>query len=123
MSTPLEAIRLKCRWCCLDQPKGIQLCRSDKSRPVWPLRFGKSVRGTPLKAIRAKCLDCVGGSPFEVKECDPTHDNCALWPFRFGTNPNYGEAAREQRRAARLKYLREKAAPPGDFGTNVGRVV
>lgn len=41
---------------------------------------------TPMKAIRAKCLDCCCGSAHEVKLC-PCQD-CPLWPFRFGTNPN-----------------------------------
>jgi hypothetical protein len=100
MSTPMEAIRMKCRWCCLDQPQEIRLCRSERSCPVWPLRFGKGMRGiSPLKQIRLKCLDCTGGSPKDVKACDPTFDHCTLWPFRFGTNPHYSEEAREQRRA------------------------
>ena len=41
---------------------------------------------TPLKAIRRKCLDCCCGSSSEVKLC--TVDQCALWPYRFGRNPN-----------------------------------
>ena len=41
---------------------------------------------SPLKAVRAKCLDCSGGSAKEVRECDIS--TCALWPFRFGKNPN-----------------------------------
>jgi hypothetical protein len=73
------------------------------------LRFGKGVRGLPpLKAIRLKCLDCTGGSPKEVKACDPTFDHCTLWLFRFGTNPNFSEAAREQRRA-RLQERMKKS--------------
>lgn len=39
----------------------------------------------PLKAIRAKCLDCCCDSPVEVRLC-PSR-NCALHPFRLGTNP------------------------------------
>ena len=35
-------------------------------------------------AIRKKCLDCsLTGT--EVRRCVST--NCALWPFRFGTDP------------------------------------
>lgn len=41
---------------------------------------------TPIKAIRAKCLDCCCGSSNEVKLC--TAEKCALWPYRFGKNPN-----------------------------------
>jgi hypothetical protein len=122
--TPLKAIRLKCRWCCLDQVHEIQLCHSEKSCPVWPLRFGKGVRGmSPLKAIRAKCLDCVGSSPSEVKACEQASGICALWPFRFGTNPNFSEATREKRKAARLKFLHEKGAPRRDSDTNADRAV
>jgi len=39
----------------------------------------------PLKAIRAKCLECSGGSAAEVKACEA--EDCALWPYRFGHNP------------------------------------
>jgi hypothetical protein len=38
-----------------------------------------------LKAIREKCIDCSGGSPGEVRRC-PVRQ-CALWPYRMGTNP------------------------------------
>ena len=41
---------------------------------------------TPLKAIRAKCLDCVSQQPMEVRLC-PCED-CPLWPYRMGHNPN-----------------------------------
>ena len=39
----------------------------------------------PLKAIRAKCLDCCCGNAAEVRKCVAV--DCALWPFRMGTNP------------------------------------
>ena len=59
---------------------------------------------TPVKAIRAKCLDCMCGQANEVKIC-PIED-CSLYPYRFGTNPNIGkrELTDEQRQA-----LRERA--------------
>ncbi len=41
---------------------------------------------SPLKAIRKKCLDCSCDSAKEVKLC--TIPECALYPFRFGHNPN-----------------------------------
>ena len=40
----------------------------------------------PLMAIREKCLDRCCGSSNEVKLCTVAH--CALYPFRFGRNPN-----------------------------------
>src|ERR1700704_5165854 len=39
----------------------------------------------PLKAIREKCLDCCCGNAAEVRKCVAV--DCALWPFRMGTNP------------------------------------
>ena len=39
----------------------------------------------PLKAIREKCLDCCCGNAAEVRKY--VADDCALWPFRMGTNP------------------------------------
>ena len=41
---------------------------------------------SPMKAIRAFCPECCGGSSNEVKLC--VSKNCALYPFRFGKNPN-----------------------------------
>jgi hypothetical protein len=39
----------------------------------------------PLKAIREKCVDCSCGNAAEVRKCVAV--DCALWPFRMGTNP------------------------------------
>jgi hypothetical protein len=39
----------------------------------------------PLKAIREKCLDCCCANASEVRKCVAI--DCALWPFRIGTNP------------------------------------
>ncbi len=36
-------------------------------------------------AIRAKCLDCCCSSAAEVRRCGMV--DCALWPFRMGTDP------------------------------------
>lgn len=41
---------------------------------------------TPVKAIRAKCLDCCSDQPGEVRLCPS--ENCPLWPYRMGHNPN-----------------------------------
>ena len=53
---------------------------------------------TPIKAIRLKCLDCVCGSPQEVELC-PCED-CPLWAFRFGKNPNIRLTDEERERRA-----------------------
>ena len=53
---------------------------------------------TPIKAIRAKCLGCCCGSAKEVRLC-PAQD-CPLYPFRMGKNPNiHRDYTDEQRRA------------------------
>lgn len=41
---------------------------------------------TPIKAIRKHCLECSSGSPGEVKDC--IINDCPLYPFRLGKNPN-----------------------------------
>lgn len=38
-----------------------------------------------LSVIRTKCLDCCGEQPSEVAKC--TSCDCALWPYRLGSNP------------------------------------
>ena len=40
---------------------------------------------SPVKAIRAKCLECSCDFANDVRTC--RHDDCALWPYRFGKNP------------------------------------
>src|SRR5258708_8012199 len=37
-----------------------------------------------MKVIRAKCIDCSAGSEAEVRKCVAI--NCALWPYRMGSN-------------------------------------
>ena len=63
-------------------------------------------------AIRAKCLDCCCGSPAEVRRCGAI--DCALWPFRQGTDPfrEAREMSDEQRAvmAERLRMAREARA-------------
>lgn len=63
-------------------------------------------------AIRAKCLECMGGSSNEVKLCASA--NCALWPFRLGSDPwrEKREMSEDERAAAaeRLRAARELRA-------------
>jgi hypothetical protein len=54
-----------------------------------------------LKAIRAKCLDCSGGMQSEVRDCFVR--NCALYPFRMGSNPWRAPVNDEQREASRQR--------------------
>lgn len=63
----------------------------------------------PLKAIRAKCLDCSCWQVNEVRLC--SHEKCALYPFRMGTNP-YREPRKltdEQKAAARESLAKARA--------------
>ena len=62
-----------------------------------------------LKAIRLKCLDCSAGSPVEVRNCELKH--CALWPYRFGKNPNRPKRVmtEEQKAVVRERFAAAKA--------------
>lgn len=57
-------------------------------------------------AMRAKCLDCCCGSAAEVRRCGAV--DCALWPFRTGTDPWRAPMSDERREAAaeRFRVLR-----------------
>lgn len=59
------------------------------------------------EAIRAKCLDCCCGNQAEVRRCGCV--DCALWPFRMGSDPWRAPMSEEQRQAAaeRLRRVRE----------------
>jgi hypothetical protein len=49
------------------------------------IAHSESIKRPIVKAIREKCIDCSGGSPGEVRRC--TVKQCALWPYRMGSNP------------------------------------
>lgn len=72
------------------------------SREFLSLNFRQN---NPVKAIREKCLDCCGGSKAEIRKCVST--DCAIWPFRMGTNPFRKKAVltaeEKKRRAQRLR--------------------
>ena len=63
----------------------------------------------PLKAIREKCLDCCCATAAEVRKCVAV--DCALWPFRMGTNPfrKKRELSPEQKREMVERLHREVA--------------
>jgi hypothetical protein len=44
---------------------------------------------SPLQAIREKCRDCGCYQLNEIRACEAV--NCALWPFRAGKHPWWGE--------------------------------
>lgn len=67
---------------------------------------------TPIKAIKAKCLDCCCGQREEVKLC-PVED-CPLWTFRLGKNPNRSRnMTDEQRKAAAERLAKARMARLG----------
>lgn len=84
MATPLEAVRLHCRWCTKDQQVVIRECGAIDC-PTHKYRMGKG-RGSVVRAIKAKCFDCSGWERKDVVECPVT--DCPLYPFRLGKNPN-----------------------------------
>ena len=62
---------------------------------IWPptaevAREAGHAPQSPLKAIRAKCFDCSGYQVSEIRRCEAT--GCALWPFRAGKHPWWGQA-------------------------------
>lgn len=64
-----------------------------------------------LRAIPEKCLDC-SHTASEVRRC--TAVDCALWPYRLGTNPFRAERSEAQKLASlaaaeRLKTSRDEA--------------
>ena len=66
----------------------------------------------PVKAIREHCIECMGGRESEghlkrITEC--ASSNCALFDFRFGTNPHHKQNltdAQRKERGNRLKFDR-----------------
>jgi hypothetical protein len=77
---------------------------SDVSSEFLSVNFSAQNR---MKAIRAKCLDCCCGNAAEVRKCTAT--DCALWPFRLGSDPFRKRSALsegdKQRRAAQLSRV------------------
>ena len=49
---------------------------------------------SPTAAIRRKCLDCCVGDASEVDRCHIS--DCALWPFRYGKDPQKGWARKKE---------------------------
>lgn len=80
MTTPLKAVRSKCRDCgqgsvkpCLANDCGLHNHRSGKKGRV------------KLKTIRSYCLWCCNDQKHEIKLCTVT--KCALWVYRLGKRP------------------------------------
>lgn len=99
--TPSQAVKRFCRQCCCGIRHEVVNCTGDKpimgglysKCPFYEYRLGKG--RVSVKTIRKHCLMCMGGSKIAVKEC--TSEKCPLYPFRFGTNPNYGKTDRKRK--------------------------
>ena len=101
LPSPRQAIRAKCRECFGGDLEPIRncTCRTPKGKCdpsgcwLWPYRMGHGIDPsrepyppTRLQAIYKECLNCMGGDREGVKECPS--DDCPLYPFRLGHNPN-----------------------------------
>jgi len=69
----------------------------------------------PLRAVRAKCLDCCCEVSEEVRPCPA--EGCSLWPFRFGTYPEYHQGPKSVLRPIKKK-CRDCAPEPRDAVRN-----
>ena len=75
-------------------------------------RYKPKKKKNPVKVIREHCIECMGGQESEghvkrISEC--CSQDCALFEFRFGTNPHHKQIlTSEQRkeRGDRLKFAR-----------------
>lgn len=93
-NNPAKAIREKCLWCCLGQPKEVRLCSSVNCL-LYPFRSGKSpyhgkphdpnVQTNPLRLIRSYCKNVCVETNKQVRQCSNTE--CSLHSYRFGKNP------------------------------------
>ena len=85
---PIKAIRKYCLWCSNHMIQEISLC-PNKSCSLWVYRFGKKkseyeYKLTSCKAIKKRCKDCMPHK--NVINCK--FNDCELYPFRLGKNPN-----------------------------------
>lgn len=69
----------------LKTPLGILGMVDRKSKDYIKKMVPEETPRSPIKAIRSKCIECMGGEYKAISECSSVY--CALWPYRFGTNP------------------------------------
>ena len=102
--TPLKSIRRFCVQCVGGEIAEVRTCGgdhclnggSDEKGVCLFFRY-RMGRGRPsIKLIRKTCLWCMGNSSDMVKDCGST--GCALWAYRFGSNPAISDETRMQRR-------------------------
>lgn len=101
--TPQRAVRMFCVACVGGEFTQVRECGGDKCLnggcdPKGVCLFYRARMGrgrTSVKTIRKMCLWCMCGSSEQIAQCS---DECALHPFRFGTNPNFTDESREKMR-------------------------
>lgn len=96
----------------LETEQGEAIGRDPRAMTVAELGELGHAAAALTEVIRAKCLDCCCGSAHEVRRCISI--DCALWPFRMGTNPWRKPLPEEerQRRAERLRNTRALLRTP-----------
>jgi hypothetical protein len=72
---------------------------------------GAGIAAQPiLTVLRAKCLDCSCGRADEVRKCVSV--NCALWPYRMGSNPLRTVNLSDEERARRSSRMKQAKGAP-----------
>lgn len=87
--TPLETVKALCRNCLACDvltKERLENCEGDSIGCVlFPYRFGKRIS---VKTLKRYCYhDCMACSSRENHVVDCTTEDCANYPYRFGTNP------------------------------------
>ena len=96
---PLRAIRFHCVQCCAEYkrwPNGPRGCNTPQCG-VYAYRNGgrkPDAPHTPLRSIRRRCLQCAY-TRREARNCSD-QENCHLFPYRLGRNPNRSGVGRER---------------------------
>jgi hypothetical protein len=96
----------------LEKRDGYDVGRDPRTMSVTDLSEAGHDRISRGKAMRIKCLDCCGDSANEVRLCVAV--DCALWPFRMGTDPwraPVSEARMEHARQMGMKRAAERSTP------------
>lgn len=93
----------------IDEFEGVRVGRDVRKMTAEQLEAAGVERKSRGDAIRARCLDC-SHTTAEVKRC--VSIGCALWPFRFGTDPfrEKREMSDEQRAIASERLNRARLA-------------
>jgi len=117
LPAPSVAIRAHCLECLGWNDADVRRCDGELVTgkcPLWALRR-RGKRGlSPGKAIRQECLLCMDGNKDYVRNCESTR--CALWPYRFGSNPRTNRRARARFEAGKPREadIEEQKGPPAD---------